>query len=171
MPRKRHKPEEIVAKLRQGDVLVAQGTPVAVAVRSIGVTEVASGRASQWGDLLLSAGSADRHRELEMSLQQCAPACLPGLPPTGSGGLRARLRRLAGCATPTGSAGQAPRAAKADTELTSNPDHPRGADHRLRSDARGAMVADHGGRVDNVGYVRRSTGTLGRLSAAMRSVE
>ena len=129
MPRKRHKPEEIVAKLRQVDVLVAQGTPVADAVRSIGVTEVASGRASQWGDLLLSAGSADHHRELEMSLQQCAPACLPGLPPTGSGGVRARLRRLAGCATPTGSAGQAPRGAKADTELTSNPDHPRGADH------------------------------------------
>jgi putative transposase len=40
MPRKRHKPEEIVAKLRQVDVLTAQGTPVADAVRSIGVTEV-----------------------------------------------------------------------------------------------------------------------------------
>ena len=42
MPRKRHKPEEIVAKLRQGDVLVARGTSVADAIRSIGVTEVAS---------------------------------------------------------------------------------------------------------------------------------
>ena len=40
MPRKRHKPEEIVAKLRQVDVLVAQGQSVADAVRSIGVTEV-----------------------------------------------------------------------------------------------------------------------------------
>ena len=28
MPKKRHKPEEIVAKLRQVDVLVAQGTKV-----------------------------------------------------------------------------------------------------------------------------------------------
>ena len=27
MPRKRHKPEEIVAKLRQVDVLVSQGQP------------------------------------------------------------------------------------------------------------------------------------------------
>ena len=35
MLRKRHKPEEIVAKLRQVDVLMAQGTPVADAVRSI----------------------------------------------------------------------------------------------------------------------------------------
>ena len=40
MPRKRHKPEEIVAKLRQVDVLVSQGHVVADAVRSIGVTEV-----------------------------------------------------------------------------------------------------------------------------------
>ena len=40
MARKRHKPEEIVAKLRQVDVLTGQGTLVAEAVRSIGVTEV-----------------------------------------------------------------------------------------------------------------------------------
>jgi transposase len=40
MGRKRHKPEEIVAKLRQVDVLTAQGTPVSDAIRSIGVTEV-----------------------------------------------------------------------------------------------------------------------------------
>ncbi|MCA0423171.1 MAG: IS3 family transposase [Proteobacteria bacterium] len=40
MPRKRHKAEEIVAKLRQVDVLVSQGKSVADAVRDIGVTEV-----------------------------------------------------------------------------------------------------------------------------------
>lgn len=40
MPRKRHKAEEIVTKLRQVDVLSAQGLPVAEAIRSIGVTEV-----------------------------------------------------------------------------------------------------------------------------------
>jgi putative transposase len=40
MGRKRHTAEEIVAKLRQVDVLIAQGRPVADAVRSIGVTEV-----------------------------------------------------------------------------------------------------------------------------------
>jgi type II secretory pathway component PulF len=40
MSRKRHKPEEIVAKLRQVDVLLAQGHTVADAIRSIGVTEV-----------------------------------------------------------------------------------------------------------------------------------
>lgn len=40
MGRKRYKPEEIIAKLRQVDVLTAQGMPVAEAIRSIGVTEV-----------------------------------------------------------------------------------------------------------------------------------
>jgi transposase-like protein len=40
MSRKRHKPEEIVAKLRQVDVLLAQGQTAADAIRSIGVTEV-----------------------------------------------------------------------------------------------------------------------------------
>jgi putative transposase len=40
MSRKRHRPEEIVAKLRQVEVLTAQGRPVAEAIRSIGVTEV-----------------------------------------------------------------------------------------------------------------------------------
>ena len=40
MPKKRHKPEEIVAKLRQVDVMVSQGQSVADAVRAIGVTEV-----------------------------------------------------------------------------------------------------------------------------------
>jgi len=40
MARKRFKPEEIVAKLRQVEVLTAQGKSVAEAMRSIGVTEV-----------------------------------------------------------------------------------------------------------------------------------
>ena len=40
MARKRYKPEEIVAKLRQVDVLQGQGSSVADAVRQIGVTEV-----------------------------------------------------------------------------------------------------------------------------------
>lgn len=40
MPRKRHAPEEIVAKLRQVDVLVSQGQSICDAVRAIGTTEV-----------------------------------------------------------------------------------------------------------------------------------
>ena len=40
MPQKKHKPEEIVAKLRQVDVLVSQGRSVAEAVRAISVTQL-----------------------------------------------------------------------------------------------------------------------------------
>lgn len=40
MARKRHTPEEIVAKLRQVDVLLSQGQAVADAIRAIGVSEV-----------------------------------------------------------------------------------------------------------------------------------
>jgi transposase-like protein len=52
MPRERHTGEEIVAKLRQVDVLTAQGRPVAEAVRAIGVTEVTYYRwRSEYGGL------------------------------------------------------------------------------------------------------------------------
>jgi hypothetical protein len=39
MPQKKHKPEEVVAKLRQVDVLLSQGRSVGEAVRSIAVTQ------------------------------------------------------------------------------------------------------------------------------------
>jgi hypothetical protein len=39
MPRKRYKPEEITAKLKQVDVLVAQGQSIADATRQVGITE------------------------------------------------------------------------------------------------------------------------------------
>src|SRR5262249_36444266 len=40
MARKRYKPEEIVAKLRQVDVLVSQGQNMVDAIHQIGVSEV-----------------------------------------------------------------------------------------------------------------------------------
>ena len=40
MPRKRHKADEIVTKIRQVDVLTDKARPAAEAIRSIGVTEV-----------------------------------------------------------------------------------------------------------------------------------
>lgn len=40
MPKRRHKPEEIIGKLRQADVLISQGHAVADAVRTIGVTSL-----------------------------------------------------------------------------------------------------------------------------------
>ena len=64
MARKRHKPEEIVAKLRQVDVLTSQGRSVAEAVRTIGVTEVTYYRWRQeYGGL--KSGQLKRLKELE----------------------------------------------------------------------------------------------------------
>ena len=65
MPRrKKHSPEEIVAKLRQVEVSTGQGTPVADAVRSIGVTEATYYRWRQeFGGLKLD--QVRRLKELE----------------------------------------------------------------------------------------------------------
>ena len=64
MPRKHHKPEEIVAKLRQVDVLTSQGKSVADAIRAIGVTEVTYYRWRQeYGGL--RSGQIKRMKNLE----------------------------------------------------------------------------------------------------------
>jgi transposase-like protein len=64
MPSKRHKAEGIVTKLRQVDVLTAQGRSVAEAIRSIGVTEVTYYRwRSEYGGL--KGDQVKRLKELE----------------------------------------------------------------------------------------------------------
>ena len=64
MARKRHTAEEIVAKLRQVDVLMAQGKPVADAVRAIAVTEVTYYRwRNEYGGL--KGDQVKRLKELE----------------------------------------------------------------------------------------------------------
>ena len=65
MARKRHTAEEIVSKLRQVDVLIAQGRQVADAVRSIGVTEVTYYRwRNEYGGL--KGDQVKRLKELEI---------------------------------------------------------------------------------------------------------
>jgi putative transposase len=66
MGRRHHKPEEIVAKLRQVEVLTVQGKSVADAVRSIGVTEATYYRwRSEYGGLKL-----DQVRRLKVLEQE-----------------------------------------------------------------------------------------------------
>ena len=73
MPIKRHKPEEIVAKLRQVDVLVSQGQSVADSVRSIGVTEVTYYRWRQeYGGL--KSDQVRRMKDLEIENQRLRKA-------------------------------------------------------------------------------------------------
>lgn len=64
MAGKRHKAEEIVTKLRQVDVLNAQGKSMSEAIRSIGVTEVTYYRwRSEYGGL--KGDPVKRLKELE----------------------------------------------------------------------------------------------------------
>jgi transposase len=62
---KRHSPEEIVAKLRQVDVLTGQGKSIAEAIRAIAVTEPTNYRwKSEYGGLKLD--QVRRMKELEL---------------------------------------------------------------------------------------------------------
>ena len=73
MRKKRHTPEEIISKLRQVDVLVGQGTPVADAIRSIEVTEVTYYRWRQeYGGL--KSDQVKRVKELETENQRLRKA-------------------------------------------------------------------------------------------------
>src|SRR5215475_6618080 len=68
MARKRYKPEEIVAKLRQVDVLVSQGQSMADAIRQIGVSEVTYYRWRQeFGGLQIEQVKRLKELELENS--------------------------------------------------------------------------------------------------------
>src|ERR1700680_3477463 len=116
MSRKRHTAEEIVAKLRQVDVLMAQGWLVADAIRAIGVTEVAARRTAQRRDLLHIEGGSDRDRKLAAALQQGASAFVVGISTAGTRG-----SRLADKA----------RGANANSKLTFQLDHSVGAGQGL----------------------------------------
>ena len=73
MSRKRPEPEEIVAKLRQADVLVGQGQSVAEAIRAIGVSEVTYYRwRKEFGGL--KTDQVRRMKDLEVENQRLRKA-------------------------------------------------------------------------------------------------
>jgi hypothetical protein len=66
MPRQRHKPEEVAAKLRQVDGIGSQGQAVADAIRAAGVTEVTCYRwRSEFGGLKSDQIKRLKDREAE----------------------------------------------------------------------------------------------------------
>lgn len=69
MARKRHKPEEIVAKLRQVEVLTGQGKSIAEAVKAIAVTETTYFRwRAEYGGM--KSDQVKRLKELELENQR-----------------------------------------------------------------------------------------------------
>lgn len=64
MKRRKHRPEEIITKLRQADGLLAEGAKVPEVAKSLGVTEATYYRwRRQYGDM--GSSEAKRLRELE----------------------------------------------------------------------------------------------------------
>ena len=64
MPQKRYRPEEIIAKLREAEVLLGQGNKVPEVVKAIGVSEVSYYRwRKEYGGLNVS--QAKRLKDLE----------------------------------------------------------------------------------------------------------
>ena len=67
--RKRHRPEEVVAKLRQADEALAKGTPIAEVARSLGVSEVTLHRwRAEYG--AVDRDAVRRMKELEKELEK-----------------------------------------------------------------------------------------------------
>src|SRR5215203_3971449 len=136
MASKRHTPEQIVAKLRQVDVLTSQGTSVADAIRtsvadairSIGVTEVTYRRTAGRGDLLQPARGRDHHRELAQALQCGTPARLSEISATRARGVPSSARRVAAGASWISFSGHAPASPQTCSQLTFTPDHQLGPD-------------------------------------------
>ena len=64
MPRKTYRPEEIIAKLRQAEVLLGEGTKLPEVVKTLGIHEVTYYRwRKEYGGL--SVSQAKRLKELE----------------------------------------------------------------------------------------------------------
>jgi putative transposase len=64
MPKKRYRPEEIIGKLREADVLLSQGKKVVDVIKALGITDVTYYRWRQeFGGM--SVSQAKRLKELE----------------------------------------------------------------------------------------------------------
>lgn len=73
MAKRNYKPEEIVSKLRQGDVLMAQGTKIPDVVRTLGVTQVTYYRwRREFGGL--QTDQVKRMKDLELENQRLRKA-------------------------------------------------------------------------------------------------
>lgn len=64
MSKKRYRPEEIVSKLREADILISQGKSVSQTIKSLGVSEVTYYRWRK-GYIGMSVPQAKRLKELE----------------------------------------------------------------------------------------------------------
>ena len=73
MPKKRYRPEDIIAKLREADILISQGKTVAETIKHLGVSDVTYYRwRKEYGGLKVS--QARRLKDLEKENQRLRKA-------------------------------------------------------------------------------------------------
>jgi putative transposase len=73
MPRKRYRPEEILSKLREADILISQGNTVAETIRVLGISDVSYYRwRKEYGGMTTS--QVKRLKELEKENQRLRKA-------------------------------------------------------------------------------------------------
>ena len=73
MAKKRFQPEEIIIKLREADILISQGKPIAETIRQLGVSEVTYYRwRKEYGGM--GASQMKRLKELEKENQRLRKA-------------------------------------------------------------------------------------------------
>jgi transposase-like protein len=73
MPRKRYRPEDILSKLREADILISQGKTVAETIRVLGISDVSYYRwRREYGGMTTS--QVKRLKELEKENQRLRQA-------------------------------------------------------------------------------------------------
>ena len=73
MPRKRYRPEDILSKLREADILISQGNTVAETIRVLGISDVSYYRwRKEYGGMTTS--QVKRLKELEKENQRLRKA-------------------------------------------------------------------------------------------------
>ena len=73
MPRKRYRPEDILSKLREADILISQGKTVAETIRVLGISDVSYYRwRKEYGGMTTS--QVKRLKELEKENQRLRKA-------------------------------------------------------------------------------------------------
>ena len=73
MAKKRFKPEEIITKLREADILISQGKPIAETIKQLGVSEVTYYRwRKEYGGM--GTSQMKRLKELEKENQRLRKA-------------------------------------------------------------------------------------------------
>ena len=76
MPRKRYRPEDIISKLREADILISQGKPVAETIRVIGISDVTYYRwRKEYGGMNTSHVKRLKDLEKETQLYPCCRHC------------------------------------------------------------------------------------------------